>query len=178
MPKWFDFLFTTFVEWICQEGEKMWSIDACLYSYHTNFSQVFFYLVFLSFLFLSSCFLLPILSHLLLLASPFYCSLLPPFIPSAIIEFNHFVPQPFLASYGHLFRIAHHPAGCPAITSTQSMLVASLSISRQSFLSCFLPLSILVLPLWIRIKLSHHLPLWHASSGTRPHIPLLGEMLS
>ena len=92
--------------------------------------------------------------------------------------FTPFVPQPFLASYEHLSRTAHYHAGCPAITSAQSMLVAPFSISRQSFLSCFLPLSILILPLWIRIKLSHHLPLWHASSGPRPHIPLLGEMLS
>ena len=89
---WFEFLFTTFREWISQEGEKRWSINACLYSYHTTFSLVFFYLVFFDFLFLSPCFLLPILSYLLLLASPFYCSWLPPFIPSAIIEFIHFVP--------------------------------------------------------------------------------------
>ena len=69
-------------------------------------------------------------------------------------------------------------AGCLGITSTQSVLVAPLSISRQNYLSCFLPLSIFVSPQWIRIKLPHHRPLWHASSGPSPHLPLLGEMSS
>ena len=31
---------------------------------------------------------------------------------------------------------------------------------------------------WIRFKLPHHLPLWHASSDLSPHLPLLGEMSS
>ena len=30
-------------------------------------------------------------------------------------------------------------------------------------------LSLFVLPMWIRIKLPHHLPLWHASSGPSPY---------
>ena len=130
-------------------------------------------------LFLSPCFLFSILSYFLLfLPSPFYCSWIPPFIPSVNVGFTPFVPQPFLASCGHLSRTAHSLAGCPAITSTQSVLVAPLSISKQNYLSCFLHLSVFVSPQWIRIKLPHHLPLWHESCGHNPHLPLLGEMPS
>ena len=89
-----------------------------------------------------------------------------------------FVPQPFLAPYWYPFRTTHEPAGCLTSTSAQSVLVVPLSILRQNYLSYFLPLSILVLPMWKRIKLPHHLPLWHASSGPSPYLPLLDEMPS
>ena len=126
--------------------------------------------VFSSLFFLTSCFFF--------FFSYFYCSWLPHFIPSSIIEFTHFVPQPFFASCWHLSKITHYPVGCPVITSTQSVLVVPLSIFKQNYLSYFLPLSVSVLPQWIRIKLPHHLPLWQASSGHSSHLPLLGEMLS
>ena len=109
---------------------------------------------------------------------PFYCLWLCPFIPSAIVGFTFFVHQPFLASCEHLSRTTHSLAGCLAITFAQSVLVAPLSISRENYLSYFFPLSVFVSPQWIRIKLPHHLPLWHASSGPSPHLPLLGEMSS
>lgn len=153
----------------------MWSIDVCLYSYCFTFSLVFFsHLVFLPFLSLS---VFSLLYFFLLLAffPLFYCSWLPPFIPSVIVGFTPFVSQPFLASYGHLSKTAHSSTSCPAITFAQSVLVAPLSISKQNYLSCFLPLSVFVLPQWIRIKLPHHLPLQHASSGPSPHLSLLGE---
>ena len=142
-----------------------------------TFSIVFF-LIFLSFLLSLLVFFFPLLflfylsppSSLIVYGCPFYivyhCRIYP------------FVPQLFLAPYGHPSKTTHYPAGCPATTSTQSVLVAPLSISRQNYLSCFLPLFALVLPLWIRIKLPHHLPLWHTSSGPNQYLPLLGEMPS
>ena len=122
----------------------------------------------LLFLFLLLAFLIP----------PFLLFMATRFIPFSIVEFGPFVPQPFLAPDGHPSRTTHLPAGCPPITSTQSMLVAPLSISRQNYLPCFLPFSVLVLPIWIRIKLPHHVPLWHASSDFSPYLPILGEIPS
>ena len=119
-----------------------------------TFSFVFF-LIFLSFLFSLPIFFF----HLFFL---FY--LLPPsslpvhgysFISSTIVGFTPFVPQLFMAPYGHPSKTAHYSTSCPTTTSTQSVLVAPLSISRQNYLSYFLPLFALVLPLWIRIKLPH-----------------------
>ena len=101
-----------------------------------------------------------------------------PYISFAIVGFTPFVPQPFLAPYGHPSRTTHQLVGCLATTSAQNVLVAPLSISRQNYLSWFLPLSVLVLPIWIRIKLFQHLPLWHALSGLNPYLPLLDEMPS
>ena len=153
----------------------MWSINAYPYSYCFAFSLVFFsHLVFLPFL---SLFVFSLLySFLLLTFFPlFYCSWLPHFIPFVIVGFTHFVSQPFLASCGHLSKTAYSPTSCPTISSAQSVLVAPLSISKQNYLSCFLPLSVFVLPQWIRIKLPHHLPLQHPSSGLSPHLSLLGE---
>ena len=160
----------------------MWSIDAFLYFYYFTFSLVFFsHLDFLPLLSLSMfsllySFLLLAFSSLPLLLfmdTPFYtvcqCGIYP-FCPLTV--------SGFLAFCGHLSRTTHSLAGCPTITSAQSVLVALLSISKQNYLSCFLPLSVFVSPQWIRIKLSHHLPQCHASSGPNPHLPLLGEMSS
>ena len=143
------------------------SILTSLLSLWSSFSLFFIFL----------CFLLSNLFLLLLSFLPYY-SWLPFFIPPAIIEFTSFVPQPFLASCGHFSRTAHYPIDYPTITSIQSVLVAPLSISRQNYLSCSSPLSVLVPFQWIKIKLPHHLPLWHASSDPSPHLPLLGEMPS
>ena len=46
------------------------------------------------------------------------------------------------------------------------------------FFFFFLTLSIITSLIRIRIKPLHYLPLWHASSGPSPYLPLLGEMSS
>ena len=140
------------------------SIPIALFSLWSSFSLFFIFL----------CFLFSILFLLLAFFCSPYCSSLPPFILPAIIEFTSFVPQPFLASCGHFSRTAHYPVGYPVITSTQSVLVAPLSISKQNYLSWSSPFSILIPFQWIRIKLPHHLLLWHASSDPNPHLPFFG----
>ena len=134
-----------------------------------TFSPVSF-LIFLSFLFFFPC--IPLFSFLIffyLSPPPLYCSWLPliyhfPLWDLPLSSLNH-----FLAPYRYPSRTAHQLAGYPATTSAQSMLVAPLSISRKNYLSCFLPLSVLVLLIWITIKLSHHLPLWRVLSGHSPY---------
>ena len=54
-----------------------------------------------------------------------------------MVGFTIFAPQLLLALHGCPSKIAHWPAGCLATTSTQSVLVAPLSISRQNCLFFF-----------------------------------------
>ena len=142
---------------------------------HTSISTIYFLSCFLSNLSLFS-FLFPMYSFVFfsyfflpLTPPPLYCSWLPliyhfPLWDLPLSSLNH-----FLAPYRYPSRTAHQLAGYPATTSAQSMLVAPLSISRKNYLSCFLPLSVLVLLIWITIKLSHHLPLWRVLSGHSPY---------
>ena len=111
-------------------------------------------------------------------SSPFHCSQLPLFIPFTIVGFTIFIPQLLLPHYACPSSTAHWPVNCPATTSTQSVLVAPLSIPRQNCLSCFLPLFVFTSLIRIRIKPPHYIPLWHASSGPSIYLPLLGEMSS
>ena len=74
-------------EWVCQEGEKKWSIDACIYSYNFFFLCVFF-------LFLYSFF------HFFLPLLPSLCSLIPLSLLIATLfytiwhcEIYHFYPS-------------------------------------------------------------------------------------
>ena len=88
--------------------------------------------------------------------SPYiHCSQLPFFIPSVMVGLTIFTPQLLLASYGCPFRTTDWLAGCPATTSAKSVLVAPLSIPKQNYLSCFLPLSVFTSLIRIRIKLPH-----------------------
>ena len=149
---------------------------------HASIPIVYFLYCFLSnlsfFSFISPCILFSSIISFLPLASLLpYCLWLPLLYRLPLWDLP-FCPLLFLAPYGHPSKTAHYPVSCPATTSTQSVLVAPFSISRQNYLSCFLPLFALVLPLWMRIKLPHHLPLWHASSGPNPYLTLLGEMPS
>ena len=142
---------------------------------HTSISTIYFLSCFLSNLSLFS-FLFPMYSFVFfsyfflpLTPPPLYCSWLPliyhfPWWDLPLSSLNR-----FLAPYRYPSRTAHQLAGYPATTSAQSMLVAPLSISRKNYLSCFLPLSVLVLLIWITIKLSHHLPLWRVLSGHSPY---------
>ena len=141
-----------------------------------TFSLVSF-LIFLSFLLFFPC--IPLFSILscLPLASSFTIHGCPLYIVCHCGIYP-FCPLTVLAPYGHPSRTTYQLASYPTITSAQNVLVAPLSISKQNYLSCFLPLSVLVLPIWIRIKLFHNLPLWHASSGLSQYLPLLGEMPS
>ena len=141
--------------------------------------------LFLPFIFFLSLVFLCILSF-----SPFFCFFLPfllsvpftftatPFYTICHCGIYHFFPQLLLAPYGYPSRTSHCPAGYPATASAQSVLVAPLSIPRQNYLSCFLPLLVFTLPIYLRIKLPNDLPLWHALSGSSPYLPLLGEMSS
>ena len=150
----------------------MWSINAFLYSYHLylfGFSVHAFFLSILSFLsfYLS---LLSFLSLSLFTTTTFYtiyhCGV------------YHFYLSIAFSSFWCPSRTAHWPAGYSTTTSIQSVLVAPLSIPRKNCFSCFLPLSIFTPLIQIRVKLPHHLPLCHASSGPSPYLPLLGEMSS
>ena len=127
----------------------------------------------------SSCFLFSILSYFLLFfPPPFTIHGYPILYHLQLWDLPLLSPQPFLASCGHLSKIAHSLACYLAITFAQSVLVAPFSIFRKNYLSCFLPLFFFVSPQWIRIKLPQNLPLWYASSGPNLHLPLLGEMPS
>ena len=146
----------------------------CGLSMHTSISTIYFLSCFLSNLSLFS-FLFPMYSFVFF--SYFFLPLTPPpllFMATPFISFPLWdLPlsslNRFLAPYRYPSRTAHQLAGYPATTSAQSMLVAPLSISRKNYLSCFLPLSVLVLLIWITIKLSHHLPLWRVLSGHSPY---------
>ena len=100
-----------YLEWVCQEGEKRWSINACLYSYHSlslscflsglSFFSLLFFHVFL-------CFLFFLLLFFLLPPSPlFIVHGYPLFITSAIVGFTLFVPKLFLAPYRYPSRTTH-----------------------------------------------------------------------
>ena len=136
----------------------MWSIDACLYFYHITFSLVFFFyhLVFLSFLFPLRVFFSLFFST----SPPCFAFFLPPllllFIAIPFYTVCHYGIHPFCPStvFGFLWaslQDCHYPTSCSTITFVQSVLVAPLSISKQNYLSCFLPLSVSILPQWIRI---------------------------
>ena len=147
----------------------------CGLSMHTSISTIYFLSCFLSNLSLFS-FLFPMYSFVFfsyfflpLTPPPLYCSWLPLIYHFPLWDLPLSSLNCFLAPYRYPSRTAHQLAGYPATTSAQSMLVAPLSISRKNYLSCFLPLSVLVLLIWITIKLSHHLPLWRVLSGHSPY---------
>ena len=121
-----------------------------------------------------SCMLLCSIFSFLSISPPF--SFLPPlllFMATPLYIVCYCMIYPFC-----LYRTAHQRVSCPTTTSAQDVLVAPLFISEQNYLFCFLPLSVLISPIWIRIKPSLHLPLWHALSGPSPYLPLLDEMSS
>jgi len=84
--------------------------------------------------------------------------------------------QLFLVSCGHSLRTTHQPFGCPATTSTQSVLAVPLPILGQnSSLFCFsLHLSHLT-RMDKGLSPSLYLPLWHASSGHNPLLTFFGR---
>ena len=126
-------------EWVYQEGEKnvvYWCMPLFYHLYSSGFSvrSLFSFFSFLSFL----SFYLSFLPFLL----PFIVHSYPLFRLSAMVGFTIFSYQLFLAPYGYPSRTVHWPAGYSATTIAQSVLVAPLSILRQNYLSCFLPLSV------------------------------------
>ena len=89
----------------------------------------------------------------------------------------HFTPQPLLARCGHPSKIAPWLASCPATTITLCWMHHA-SFLDKSGLSCFLPLFVFTILIWIRAKPLPHLPLWHAFSGFSLYLLLLSEMSS
>ena len=157
-----------------------WSSDVCssdlsipivyfLFCFLSNLSFFSFispYILFSSILtFLPLASLLPSCSWLLLYIV-YHCGIYP-FCPSTVFgslwaSFQDYLLACRLSSH-HLYLEC---VGCTTLHFQTKLLV------------CFLSLSVLVLPIWIRIKLPHHLPLWHALSGSSPYLPLLGETTS
>ena len=68
-----------------------------------------------------------------------------------------------LRSYCHCSKCV----GCTTLYSRKKLFV--LFLTSLCFFTSFI---------WIRIKPLHYLPLWHASSGPSPYLPLLGEIPS
>ena len=129
----------SFRGWKCQEGEKRWSIDACLYCCRI-FPLPFFFLP-LCFLFFCSL-ILSFLLTLLFIASSY--SWLPPFLLYCLIPWDFSLlslkfHQLFLASCEHPFRITHWLVGYSATTSIQSVLAAPLFILGQNSRFCLSP---------------------------------------
>ena len=143
------------------------SIPIALFSFFHLVSFIFFF---------SQCFLFSILSSLLLSCLPpllfmvtnFYtvCHYrIYPFYPSTVFCFLWASLQDCPLTY----QLSNHYiclkcVGCTTLHFQKKLFV--LFLTSHSF--CFTLIN------WI--KLSHHLPLWHASSGPSPHLPLLDEM--
>ena len=90
-------------ERICQEGEKKCGLLIHA-SIPTTYTSLVFCMFFL-FLYSFSSFFLPLLPFVSFFF--FFCSHLPPFIPSAIVGFTIFTPQLLLAPYGCPSRTAY-----------------------------------------------------------------------
>ena len=146
----------------------MWSIDTCIYSYHLSlwFFYVFFLFLCFSFLFFLPHF--PSVPPLLFVHSYPFLYLLPwwdlPFLPLncfwLIIGVLPGLPTGLLASQPlPLLRVCwlHHFLFLDKI---DCLVFTSLRFH-------FTPLD---------LALSYHLPLRHASSGSSPYLPLLGEI--
>ena len=111
-------------ERICQEGEKKCGLLIHA-SIPTTYTSLVFCMFFL-FLYSFSSFFLPLLPFVSFFF--FFCSHLPPFIPSAMEGFAIFTLQPLLAPYGRPSRAAHWPADCSATTIALNVLVTPLPI--------------------------------------------------
>ena len=155
-------------KWICQDGEKKvvyWCMPLFL-PFIFFLSLVFLCVFFFSILsFLSTFPLVPFTVH----TTPFLYHL--PLWNLPFLPFNC-----FWLLMGILPRL---PTSLLATYPLTLIKVSCATLHSQTkLLACFLPLSIFTSPIWIKIKLPHHIPLWHASSGLSPYLPLLGEMSS
>ena len=147
--------------------KKKWSIDACLYSYHSYFSSLWFFSVYSFSLFF--LFFLPFL----LFPSLFT---LPPFYTICHYGIYPFYPSTIFGSLWVFYQDCPLACQLPSHYLWSKWVGCATLHSQTKLLACFLPLSIFTSPIWIKIKLPHHIPLWHASSGLSPYLPLLGEM--
>ena len=155
----------------------MWSIDACLYSYHLysfGFSMrslfLFSFFSFLSFL----SFYLSFLSFLL----PFTVHRYPFFRLSAMVGFTIFAYQLFWLLMGVLLGLSTNlPATQPLPLLKVCWLHHSPFSDKITCLVSYLSL-FFTSHIQIRIKPLHYLPLQHASGGFSLYLPLLSEMPS
>ena len=165
-PKWFWTLIYRVLESGNVEGEKRWSIDACLYFYHVFLSSFLFYhLIFLCSLVLS------FFLSLLFVSLPLFMVTSLPFILLDSMGYLSFVPRASPTIFGFLWAsLEDCPLTCwlPGHYPYLKCSYCTTPHPWKKFLVLFLLSLNSCLPQWMRIGGSLYVALWHASSGPSP----------